>query len=104
MAGGAPNDWGPWGPPHVWGVDEPVWEVWVVEIWITIASPRIARGWQGRRCGRWYHYSTVNALTWVEINNAFREVETGGLYNRMAMFIEAWEWSRTYGWDPIDHV
>jgi hypothetical protein len=88
-----------------WPVNVPWTEVaWRVELWIQ-PLPRYRDGWPRPHCGPWVLYSVLWTDTWAQIPWAIQAKETGGLYHRLLICAEQYEWDETgRRWLPLDQV
>ena len=77
-----------------------------VEMWLQIPS------WQSRRpciqslerCGPWYKWGTFWVDTWAEIPAAVEANSFHGLYFRLLLCVEEYEFDLNDGWTPVEHL
>jgi len=77
---------------------------WRVEVWVQPTRHLLSR-WCGRRCGPWREYAVVWAWTWEDIPSRVLEVESAGMYHRLMVCAEAYDYDEERdAWLPVDHV
>ena len=77
-----------------------------VEMWVQLPAWQRRRPWVNtlRRCGPWYLWETLWVDTWAEIPAAVEANSFHGLYLRLLLCVEQYEFDLNDGWTPVEHL
>ena len=87
-----------WGPATTcWPY--PSWGYWEIRVVVYISGRFIENP------PRWILWRRQWVRSLEEVAGVWSVCETtGGLYNRLVIQLEQWEWSYQYGWERVDHL
>ena len=53
----------------------------------------------------WWYWCSYTVDSWAAVRPTFHNVfSSGGLYHRVAFFVEGWSWTPADGWEADDHL
>ena len=87
-----------WGRPTTFW-PYPEWMSWEIRILVYMENPRVANPATWMEWERYWARSLDDVL---HLLNAFEP--TGGLYTRLVINLEQWQWTYQFDWERVDHL